>query len=60
MVTLLSDLRGSLALGGAVGIMKSQLPDDLAESVPGLLDHVDRAVSQGRIGYWLYVGRNPG
>ena len=60
VATLLSDLRGKMALGGAVGIMQSQLSDDLAESVPGLLDHVDRAVSQSRIGYWLYVGRNPG
>ena len=59
VVTLLADLRGKLALGGAVGMLSSELTADLAASAPGLLDRVGQSVSRGQIGYWLYVGRNP-
>ena len=59
VMTLLADLRGKLALGGAAGFPPSELTADLAESAPGLLDRVEKWVSCGQIGYWLYVGRNP-
>ena len=59
VVALLGDLRGKLALGGALGITQSELTADLGESAPGLLDRVEQSVSCGQIGYWLYVGRNP-
>ena len=58
VMALLSDLRARLALGSGA-LTAGELPSDLAESAPGLLDRVEVSVSRGQIGYWLYVGRNP-
>ena len=59
VLALLADLRSKLAIGGMAAEPAGGLMADLSESAPGLLDRVEQSVSQGQIGDWLYVGRNP-
>ena len=60
VLSLLADLRVKLALGSSAATASTELSTDLAESAPHLLNSVEMSVFQGQIGYWLYVGRNPG
>ncbi len=59
VLSLLAGLRAKLALGSSAATASTELSTDLAESAPDLLNRVEMSVSQGQIGYWLYVGRNP-
>ena len=60
VLALLADLRSKLALGQAAAGLAGELAVDLRRTAPDLLERVDGLVQRGQIGYWFYVGHNPG
>ena len=55
ITSLLSELRGKLAIWRGSALPAASLNTDLADVGPGLLERVEDLVQRGKIGYWLYV-----
>ena len=59
VLALLAELRGKMTIWSSLAHSAPAVASDLVEFGPGLLEHVEKLVRQGEIGYWLYVAHKP-
>ncbi len=59
VLSLLSDLRGKLTIWSSLNQAMPAAAEDMLHTAPDLLERVRDSVSNGKIGYCLYVGRKP-